>query len=58
MVSGILTAILIVAFCGICVWAWSDRRRDAFDAAARLALDEDTAVRPTSETPDEKRSQR
>jgi cytochrome c oxidase cbb3-type subunit 4 len=57
MVSGILTAILIVAFCGICVWAWSDRRRDAFDAAARLALDEDKAVRPTHETLDEKRSQ-
>jgi len=44
MVSGIMTAILMVAFCGICVWAWSDRRREAFDAASRLALEEDDAV--------------
>ena len=57
MASGIITAILIVAFCGICLWAWSDRRRDAFDAAARLALEEDEAVCPKGEHPDGKRSQ-
>ena len=45
MASGIITAILIVAFCGICVWAWSGRQREAFDAAARMAL-EDDARRP------------
>jgi cytochrome c oxidase cbb3-type subunit 4 len=48
MVSGIVTAVLMVAFCGICVWAWSDRRREAFDAAARLALEEDDAEVPGS----------
>jgi cytochrome c oxidase cbb3-type subunit 4 len=42
MVSGIITAILIVAFCGIVGWAWSSRRREAFDAAARMALEEDS----------------
>jgi cytochrome c oxidase cbb3-type subunit 4 len=49
MVSGIMTAILMVAFCGICVWAWSSRRREAFDAAARLALEEDDAVVPSGQ---------
>ena len=40
MVSGIVTAILLVSFLGGWAWAWSDRRRADFDAAARLPLDE------------------
>ena len=39
--SGILTGILIVLFAGIVAWAWSARRRAAFDATARLPLEED-----------------
>jgi cytochrome c oxidase cbb3-type subunit 4 len=39
--SGILTAILILLFAGIVAWAWSSRRRAAFDATARLPLEED-----------------
>ena len=39
--SGILTGILIVLFAGIVAWAWSARRRVAFDATARLPLEED-----------------
>ena len=39
--SGILTGVLIVLFIGIVVWAWSAARRPAFDAAARLPLEED-----------------
>jgi cytochrome c oxidase cbb3-type subunit IV len=38
---GILTGILIVLFSGIVIWAWSAARRQAFDAAARLPLEED-----------------
>jgi len=38
---GLMTAILIVAFVGICVWAWSGRRKERFDAAAQLPLQED-----------------
>ena len=45
MVSGIVTAILLVSFLGGWAWAWSDRRRDDFDAAARLPLDEDASPR-------------
>ena len=40
MVSGIVTAILLVSFLGGWAWAWSDRRRADFDAAARLPLEE------------------
>lgn len=39
--SGIVTAVLIVAFLGICAWAYSSRRRSTFDAAARMPLEED-----------------
>ena len=41
----VVTVLSFVAFIGIVAWAWSGRRRAAFDAAARLALhgDEPTA---------------
>lgn len=42
MISGITTALLIVLFCGIVGWAWSSRRRDQFEAMARLPLDEES----------------
>jgi cytochrome c oxidase cbb3-type subunit 4 len=38
---GIFTALLIVVFIGIVAWAWSSARRQSFDAAARLPLEED-----------------
>ncbi len=44
ILSGIFTAVLIVLMSGVAVWAWSDRRRQAFDAAARVPLEEDSAV--------------
>jgi cytochrome c oxidase cbb3-type subunit 4 len=33
---GIATLIAFVAFIGVCVWAWSDRRKAQFDEAAQL----------------------
>jgi cbb3-type cytochrome oxidase subunit 3 len=33
--------VLIALFVGVCVWAYSTRRRAAFDAAARMPLEED-----------------
>ena len=39
--SGIFTAVLIVLMTGIAAWAWSSKRREAFDAAARAPLEED-----------------
>jgi len=38
---GIVTGTLLVSFLWLTVWAWSRGRRSAFDAAARLPLEED-----------------
>ena len=38
---GILTAILLVLFIGICAYAWSRNRRSEFDRAARMPLEDD-----------------
>lgn len=40
MLSGIVTAVLLILFLTGWVWAWSPRRRSAFESAARLPLDE------------------
>jgi cytochrome c oxidase cbb3-type subunit IV len=44
MMSGIVTAILLVLFLIGSVWAFSPRRKPEFDAAARLALGDDPPV--------------
>lgn len=41
MVSGIITAVLLVLFVGGSIWVWRPARRSEFDAAARLPLAED-----------------
>jgi cytochrome c oxidase cbb3-type subunit IV len=46
--SGFMTAVLMLVFIGIVVWAWSNRRRAAFDAAAQLPLEEDPAPAATT----------
>jgi cytochrome c oxidase cbb3-type subunit 4 len=38
---GIITAVLLVSFIGLCIWAWSSRRKAEFDKAAALPLEED-----------------
>lgn len=40
MISGAITAVLLIAFVGIAAWAWSARRRKDFESAARLPLDD------------------
>jgi cytochrome c oxidase cbb3-type subunit 4 len=40
MISGIVTATLLVVFIAGWAWAWSPRRRRDFDEAARLPLDD------------------
>ena len=37
----IWTLLLIIAFIGIVVWAYSSRRKSDFDEAARLPLEDD-----------------
>jgi len=42
------TVLLLILFIGIVVWAFSSRRKRAFDEAARLPLeDEDSLLSPT-----------
>ena len=41
MISGIVTALLLLVFIGAWAWAWSPRRRKDFEEAARLPLDDD-----------------
>jgi cytochrome c oxidase cbb3-type subunit IV len=43
MLSGIITAVLLVLFIGGWIWAWSPRRKADFDAAARLPLADEEA---------------
>jgi cytochrome c oxidase cbb3-type subunit 4 len=43
---GIVTGVLLVSFLCLMGWAWSRGRRDAFDEAARLPLEDDPGERP------------
>lgn len=38
---GLWTAVLLVIFVGIVLWAWSGKRKVAFDEAARIPLQDD-----------------
>ena len=40
MVSGIITAILLLLFIGGWIWAWSPGRKADFDEASKLPLEE------------------
>jgi cytochrome c oxidase cbb3-type subunit 4 len=46
VIGGIVTGVLLLAFIGIVAWAWNSRRREQFEAAARLPLEEDQEERP------------
>jgi cytochrome c oxidase cbb3-type subunit 4 len=41
LIRTILTVTAFAVFIGIVLWAWSGRRRAAFDEAARLPFSED-----------------
>lgn len=40
-ISGIMTALLLIMFVGICVWSWSSRRKPGFDEMSQLPLEDD-----------------
>jgi cytochrome c oxidase cbb3-type subunit 4 len=40
-VRGLVTAVLLGLFVWLVAWAWSTARRPAFDAAARMPLDDE-----------------
>jgi cbb3-type cytochrome oxidase subunit 3 len=41
LLRGAMTLILLLFFVALIAWAWSGRRKQVFDAMARMALDED-----------------
>lgn len=41
LLRGLLTVIVFGAFVGVFIWAYSSRRKQDFDAAARLPLEND-----------------
>ena len=45
---GVITAVTLFAFLGICAWAWSGRRKNDFKAVAELPLEEDKPVETES----------
>jgi cytochrome c oxidase cbb3-type subunit 4 len=50
MISGVITALLLLAFLGIALWAWSARAKPRFDDASRLPLDDEDSPPPDSRT--------
>lgn len=40
LLSGVVTALLLILFLAGCGWAWSRHRHAEFDAAARLPLED------------------
>jgi cytochrome c oxidase cbb3-type subunit IV len=45
MISGIITAALLLLFIGGWIWMWRPERKAEFDAAAQLPLSEDGEVK-------------
>ncbi|MFK7955056.1 MAG: cbb3-type cytochrome oxidase subunit 3 [Lysobacterales bacterium] len=44
LLRGLITALLLVAFCGMVLWAYSKRRKDDFSEAAAMPLDDDNEL--------------
>ncbi len=42
----LITVLAFLSFIGIVLWAWSGKRKAAFDAAARLPLEEEETLQP------------
>jgi cytochrome c oxidase cbb3-type subunit 4 len=45
-----LTIILIIAFLGLVVWAWSSKRKDTFDKLSQMPLEEDDGQAPEQDS--------
>jgi cytochrome c oxidase cbb3-type subunit 4 len=45
MVTGVITAMLLLLFIGGSIWVWRPERKSEFDAAARLPLVDDEEVK-------------
>ncbi len=52
----VMTVLAFLAFCGIVAWAYSGRRKQSFEEAARLPLDDDSALIPQGTRNNERKS--
>jgi cytochrome c oxidase cbb3-type subunit 4 len=55
LLRGLSLVLLIVAFVGMWIWAWSDKRKDTFKELSELPLEEDHGIIPGTDS-DEKGS--
>ena len=44
LLQAIWTIIVMVIFIGIVIWAWSGKRKESFDEAARIPMDDDDEI--------------
>jgi cytochrome c oxidase cbb3-type subunit IV len=47
-ISGVATALLLICFLGVVVWAWGSGRKQEFERAAHLPLADD-GIKPDRE---------
>jgi cytochrome c oxidase cbb3-type subunit 4 len=50
LLQSVWTIVVMVAFIGIVVWAWSGKRKQRFEEAANIPFDEDEQLQPDSKT--------
>ena len=50
IIRGVLTIVLIIAFLGLVVWAWSSKRKDTFDKLSQMPLEEDDGQAPEQDS--------
>jgi cytochrome c oxidase cbb3-type subunit 4 len=50
LLQSVWTIVVMVAFIGIVLWAWSGKRKQRFDEAANIPFDEDEQLQPDSKT--------
>lgn len=49
-IRAVLTIILMIAFLGLVVWAWSSKRKEAFDKLSQMPLEEDDGQAPENKS--------
>jgi len=48
---GLSTVLVMIAFAGVCWWAFSPSRRKKFDEAANLPFADEDSMKPNSQQP-------
>mgnify|MGYP001575267098 CR=1 FL=1 len=57
LIHSIWTVMLLLLFIGIIVWAWSGKRKQSFEQAARMPLDDEMDSLPLIPTPSPSRGE-